>query len=68
MTKENKSHYAILGILIMGPANGYDIKTVMQISTNHFWSESDRFIHPALKKYITKNYLAILKTSATITN
>ena len=47
--KENKAHYAILGILSEGPASGYDIKTMMKLSTDFFWAESDSSIYPALK-------------------
>lgn len=50
MAKENKTQYAILGVLGMGPASGYDIKKIMSKSTNYFWSEGDSSIYPGLNK------------------
>lgn len=50
MAKENKTQYAILGILSMGPFSGYDIKKIMAKSTNYFWNEGDSSIYPGLNK------------------
>ncbi len=49
MAKENKSRYAILGMLTLGPASGYQIKKLMEQSTSNFWSESYGQIYPILK-------------------
>lgn len=46
--KENKSKYAILGILSLGPVSGYDIKKVFQRSVANFWNESYGQIYPLL--------------------
>lgn len=48
--KENKSKYAIMGILSMGPMSGYDIKKKFEESLSYFWSESYGQIYPILKK------------------
>ena len=48
--KENKSKYAIMGILSMGPMSGYDIKKKFEKSLSYFWSESYGQIYPILKK------------------
>ena len=40
MAKENKSKYAVMGVLSICPASGYDIKKFMECSTSNFWSES----------------------------
>ena len=48
--KENKSKYAIMGILSMGPMSGYDIKKKFEQSLSYFWSESYGQIYPILKK------------------
>lgn len=48
--KENKSKYAIMGILSMGPMSGYDIKKKFEESFSYFWSESYGQIYPILKK------------------
>jgi len=45
----NKTRYAILGVLLDGPATGYEIKSLMGRSTVYFWRESDSTIYPMLK-------------------
>ncbi|MBD2776258.1 PadR family transcriptional regulator [Iningainema tapete] len=52
MSRENKSKYAILGILSFGPKSGYDIKKKIETSTSNFWSESYGQIYPILKKLV----------------
>ena len=47
--KENKSKYAIMGILSMDPMSGYDIKKRFEKSLSYFWSESYGQIYPILK-------------------
>lgn len=48
--KENKSKYAIMGMLSMGPVSGYDIKKRFEKSLSYFWNESYGQIYPILKK------------------
>ena len=50
MGKENKSKYAILGILSNGPMSGYDIKKFIEVSISNFWNESYGQIYPILKQ------------------
>ena len=50
MSKENKSRYAILGVLSQGQMSGYDIKKFIEISISNFWSESYGQIYPLLKQ------------------
>jgi len=50
VSKENKSRYAILGILSNGPMSGYDIKKFIEVSISNFWSESYGQIYPILKQ------------------
>lgn len=57
MVKENKSRYAILGMLALKPASGYGIKKLMEQSTSNFWSESYGQIYPILKR-LTEEGLA----------
>lgn len=45
----NKTRYAILGMLVEGPATGYEIKSFMGRSTVYFWRESDSTLYPMLK-------------------
>lgn len=50
MGKENKSRYAIMGMLSLGPMSGYELKKNMEISTSNFWKESYGQIYPMLKQ------------------
>ena len=50
MAKENKSKYAVMGVLSICPGSGYDIKKFMACSTSNFWSESYGQIYPILKQ------------------
>jgi PadR family transcriptional regulator AphA len=61
MGKENKSRYAIMGMLALKPASGYQIKKLMEESTSNFWSESYGQIYPILKQ-LTENGLATSHT------
>src|SRR5947209_13038179 len=50
MGKENKSRYAILGMLSLMPMSGYDLKKYIEMGTSNFWSESYGQIYPMLKQ------------------
>ncbi len=48
MPKENKTKFAILGILSLAPMSGYDIKKVTDNSISHFWNENFGHLYPVL--------------------
>ncbi|MCL5985147.1 MAG: PadR family transcriptional regulator [Actinobacteria bacterium] len=48
--RENKTKYAILGMLTRGPMSGYDIKKAIDFGLHMFWSESHGQIYPGLKQ------------------
>lgn len=50
MSKENKSRYAILGLLSLAPQSGYDIKKTVSVSISNFWQESYGQIYPMLRQ------------------
>ena len=51
MAKSNKSRFAILGMLGLFPSSsGYDIKKLMEGSTQHFWKETFSSIYPILQE------------------
>lgn len=54
MAKENKSRYALLGMLSIRPGSGYDIKKFMEQSTSYFWNESYGQIYPLLKQLVNE--------------
>ncbi len=49
-SRENKSKYAILGMLSFSAKSGYEISKMIQNSTAFFWSESDGQLYPLLKR------------------
>ncbi len=50
MPRENKTKYAVLGLLIYAPLSGYDIRRIYADSLGNFWSESYGAIYPILKR------------------
>jgi DNA-binding PadR family transcriptional regulator len=48
MARENKSRYAVLGILTLGPMSGYEVRKTIEGSLSNFWSESYGQIYPIL--------------------
>ena len=60
MSKENKTTYAILGLLNHEDLTGYDIKKRVDVSLGFFWNAGFGQIYPTLKvmvemKFVTKN-------------
>lgn len=54
MARENKSRYAVLGILTLGPMSGYEIRKTIEGSLGNFWSESYGQIYPILKSLVSE--------------
>ena len=50
MPRENKTKYAVLGLLAYAPLSGYDIRRIYERSLGNFWSESYGHIYPILKR------------------
>jgi DNA-binding PadR family transcriptional regulator len=50
MARENKSRYALLGLLSLRPMSGYDLKKQIECTTTHFWKEDIAQIYPMLKQ------------------
>jgi DNA-binding PadR family transcriptional regulator len=61
MSRENKSKYAVLGVLSLGPMTGYDVKKTIEMSLGNFWSESYGQIYPILKDLVAEG-LATVET------
>lgn len=49
MAKKSRTPMVILGLLSTAPMSGYDLKTTIDRSIGHFWSESYGQLYPALK-------------------
>lgn len=50
MKRENKTQFALLGILTQYECSGYDMKKFIETSIGFFWSESFGQIYPNLKQ------------------
>ncbi|MDQ3856203.1 MAG: PadR family transcriptional regulator [Chloroflexota bacterium] len=54
MPRENKSRYAVMGILSLGPMSGYEIRKTIETSLGNFWSESYGQIYPILRSLVSE--------------
>jgi PadR family transcriptional regulator AphA len=54
MPRENKTKYAVLGLLTYAPMSGYDIRRIYEQSLGNFWSESYGHIYPILKQLVAE--------------
>jgi len=61
VSKSSKTKYAVLGMLSIKPMSGYEMKSFMTRSTEHFWSESNGQLYPALAR-LAKEQLVTFKT------
>ena len=59
MARTNKTRFAVLGMLSLQPASGYEIKRMMQQSTNNFWREGDSSIYPILKQLLEEEMVSV---------
>lgn len=56
MATENKSKYAIMGMLSLKPMSGYDVKKGIERSVGFFWNESYGQIYPILKQLAQEGF------------
>ncbi len=54
MYRENKTRYALLGLISKRDLSGYDIKQIINKISSFYWSESNSQIYPILKKLETE--------------
>lgn len=47
--RDQKTRFALLGMLTLGPMSGYDVRKAVDASIAHFWNESYGQIYPILK-------------------
>jgi len=48
-SRENRTRYVVLGMLTLGPMNGYELRQAIARSVGHFWQESFGQLYPALR-------------------
>jgi len=54
MATENKSRYAIMGMLSIAPMSGYHVRKHVEETIGQFWSESYGQIYPMLKQLVAE--------------
>ncbi|NBI30888.1 PadR family transcriptional regulator [Chengkuizengella marina] len=59
MSRENKTMYTLLGLLMYSPLTGYEIKRSIENSIKHFWQESYGQIYPTLKKLVDLEFAVV---------
>lgn len=59
MARENKSLFALLGVLSLGSQSGYEIKQLIEQSLAHFWQEGYGQIYPNLKKLVENGHATV---------
>lgn len=59
MARQNRTRFAILGMLISGPKSGYDLKKDFEEQISSFWSESLGQIYPTLKKLHSESHVSV---------
>jgi len=52
MPRKARTPYAILGLLCWKPMSGYDIKKMVEVGLQYFWSESYGQIFPTLNRLV----------------
>ncbi len=58
MARTSRTPNVILGLLSIEPMSGYDIKSTIDKSIGHFWSESYGQLYPALKKLLEQGLVS----------
>lgn len=61
MAIQNKTRYAILGVLLMKPCTGYDIKKFCDKTIAHFWNENFGHIYPVLKQLLAEGLICLME-------
>jgi DNA-binding PadR family transcriptional regulator len=61
MKKNNKTKFAILGLLTIEPLSGYDIKKMIEKTLSYFWSESNGQLYPALRQMTKSKWVSLKK-------
>jgi PadR family transcriptional regulator, regulatory protein AphA len=65
MSKSSKSKFAILGMLALKPgSSGYDIKKLMEKSTEYFWMETFSSIYPVLQELVKEELIEAQDSAA----
>lgn len=58
MARENKTIYAVLGLLMISPMSGYDMKKKIDMGLSFFWNENYGHLYPVLGKLEKQGLIA----------
>jgi len=58
MARENKTIYAVLGLLMISPMSGYDMKKKIDMGLSFFWNENYGHLYPVLSKLEKQGLIA----------
>jgi PadR family transcriptional regulator AphA len=61
MPRQNKTRYALLGMLSYKPMSGYEMKKMSDHSIGHFWNENFGNIYPVLKKLEAEGLVTMIR-------
>lgn len=59
MPEQNRTRYAVLGALSLGPSSGYEIQQGLERTVGHFWSESFGQIYPILAELVERGWAGV---------
>ncbi|HEY5465624.1 MAG TPA: PadR family transcriptional regulator, partial [Clostridia bacterium] len=63
MAVQNKTRFAILGILALQPSSGYSIKQVCDAGISHFWNENYGHLYPMLRQMTLSGDIKIIEST-----
>jgi DNA-binding PadR family transcriptional regulator len=64
MAQQNRTRFAVLGMLAFRPMSGYDIKKMIDKSVSYFWKENYGHIYPVLAKLKSEGLVRLQGKSA----
>lgn len=59
VARTNRTRYAVLGALSIGPRSGYDVKRDLEETVGHFWNESFGQIYPILRNLVDQGLATV---------
>lgn len=63
-SRENRTRYVVLGMLTLGPMNGYCLRQAIAGSVGHFWQESFGQLYPALRALAAEGLVRTVRGTA----
>lgn len=61
--RERRTRYVVLGMLLQGPANGYEVRQRVAASVGNFWQESFGQLYPTLHQLLGEGLVELVDTT-----